>query len=207
VCAALLLGVGLTALTMPSRAATESQGIVRRRYFTLGLGACAMLVFALGAAHLMAQASSPDRQAPRKVARYTRDTLGENGALLALGPRGLAVTFLLDPLGVDKRIRHASLDPAVAASTLSSLLLGPSPTVLLAGDRQVLLDQGSEQAADAKLTSVRETLDDTLQLSGLQPQADGARVLGGTAVVVYGREHAPSDPRTIRPQLGPGLAP
>lgn len=206
VCTALLLGVGLTALAMPKRAQTESGNIIARRHFNLGLGAVALLVFALGAVHLMAVANSPDRLAARKVAQHAREALDEKGALLAIGPRGLAVAFLLDPLGEYPLIRATSLDPAHAVSDLTALLVKHPKTVQIAGDRDVLVDPGQGQP-DAELVTLGRTLDESLQLSGLHPVFDAAGVLGGTAGVRYSREVQEPSPETIRPQLGPGQHP
>lgn len=207
ICAALLLGVGLTALAMPRRAATESENVVRRRHFNFGLGAVALLVFGLGAAHLMAVARSPDRIAPRKVAQRARETLDEKGALLALGPRGLPVVFLLDPLGDWPLVRATSLDFPHAISNLTYLLTKYPKSVVMAGDRDILVDPGQDSRPDAELVTLGKTLDESLQLSGMHPLFDLAGVLGGTAIMRYSREAPTLSPETIRPQLGPGLAP
>jgi hypothetical protein len=206
VCTALLLGVGLTALAMPRRARTESETIVARRRFNFGLGAVALLVFALGAVHLMAVAKSPDRIAARKVTQHARESLNAKGALLAIGPRGLPIAFLLDPLGQYPLVRVTSLDPPHAVSGLVALLVKHPKTLQIAGDRDVLVDPGEGQP-DAELVTLGRTLDESLQLSGQHPVFDAAVVLGGTAGVRYTRESQALSPETIRPQLGPGQHP
>ncbi len=207
VCAALLLGVGLTALAMPRRAATESENVVRRRHFNFGLGAVALVIFGLGAAHLMAVARSPDRIAARKVAQRARETLHDKGALLALGPRGVPVAFLLDPLGDWPLVRVSALDFPHAISNLTFLLTKHPKSLVMAGDRDVLVDPGADNRPDGELVALGKTLDESLQLSGFHPLVDLAGVLGGTAIVRYSRESPSLSPETIRPQLGPGLVP
>ena len=212
VATALLLGVGLVALTLERPGAPGSAAVVRRRRAQWTMGLAALTVFALGAEHLMATARSVERLATRKVSARVQaqrsNALAEKEkiAVLCLGPRGVSVLALIDPLRTDPSVQLASLDPADAISKLTELLVKHPSTIVLAGDRDVLVESASATANAQALAGLGQTLDASLQLSGLQPQLDSAGALADVAVLTY-RRGVPADPRMIKPQLAPGIAP
>ncbi len=206
---ALPLGAGLAALALPAKSLSESSELLvkRRAYWTLG--AVALALFAVGAWHLLAQTERVDRIAARKVARFARDSAAEmaNGssAFLAVGPRGLAVASQLDPLAAWPRLRRAQAEAGDAAAHLTMLLQQKPGAVLLLGDRAAL---GADAEASPDQLAVLRTLDKTLKLSGFVEVDDSHRQIGATAVIAYQPAGVSSgDPRTVRPQLAPGVAP
>lgn len=208
VCVALLLGVGLTAWAMPRNGGSESENLRLRRRFNLTLALSSLAIFALGAAHLLAWTRSVDPLAPHRVAQFAREHMEDHGALLTVGPRGLAVAFLLDPLGNQARVRVASLEPADAKAHLAMLLRQGPAAVVLAGDRDALGETGQGQAPRPDLARLSESLRAMLEASGYRTLDDGHAYLGQTAVAAFTRAPAEvPDPASVRPQLGPGLAP
>ncbi len=199
-CAVLLVGVGLSARAMP-RSQTESASTGRRAAWQLAI--TAVLVFGIGASHLLAQTQAADRQSARKVARFARESLGQKGAMLALGGRGVPVLFLLDPYLHEKRLAWSSLDPAEALEKLTTLLVQNPDAVVLVGDRDALGPTDENSQPREELESVWHFLLPTLTASGWQQVEDSHRFLGHTAVLTFVRQAAPQ----IRPQLAPGQAP
>ncbi len=208
VCLALLLGVGITAWAMPRSGGTPSEVVRRKRRFNLSMAASASAIFALGAMHLMAWTRSVDPLAPRRVAQFARDHMEQGGALLTLGPRGLPVAFLLDPLANQQRVRVASLEPADAKAHLAMLLRQGPQVVVLAGDRDALGETGTQVKQQTELLRLAAALRGMLEASGYHAVEDGHAFLGQTAVAAFTRVAADvPDPGVVRPQLGPGLAP
>ncbi|MBI5609598.1 MAG: hypothetical protein HY902_12065, partial [Deltaproteobacteria bacterium] len=206
---ALPLGAGLAALALPAKSLSSSAELLvkRRAYWTLG--AVALALFAVGAWHLLAQTERIDRIAARKVARFARDSAAEiasdSAAMLAVGPRGLAVAAQLDPMASWPRLRRAQAEAGDAAAHLVVLLQQKPGAVLLMGDRAAL---GAAEDANPEQLAVLRTLDKTLKLSGFAEVDDSHRQIGATAVIAYQPAGADSgDPRTVRPQLAPGVAP
>lgn len=208
---ALLTGAGLAALALPRAQAQRAHELASRRrtYWTLGLTAVA--IFGVGAWHLLAQTRSVERMAARKVARFARESVAEAeagqqglGGFLAIGPRGWAVAAQLDPAGLSPQLRLATTDPGDAAAHAVELLKAKPPAIALVGDKAAL---GADERADPTSRAVLRTLDRTMRLHGLSEVTDSHRLLGNSSVLVYARDTAPADPRTVRPQLAPGVAP
>ncbi len=206
---ALPLGAGLAALALPAKSLSSGAELLvkRRAYWTLG--AVALALFAVGAWHLLAQTERIDRISARKVARFARDSATEiandSAAMLAVGPRGLAVAAQLDPMGTWPRLRRAQAETGDAAAHLIALLQQKPGAVLLMGDRAAL---GAAEDANPEQLAVLRTLDKTLKLSGFSEVDDSHRQIGATAVIAYQPAGASSgDPRSVRPQLAPGVAP
>ncbi len=208
--AAALVGVGLAALAT-TRAAASDPGdprVRRRAYQILGAGAVAL--FAAGAWHLLAQTNHIERAAPRKVARFARDAaqdpsvVGDGKAvLLGVGARALPVAALVDPARSWPQLRLSAAVAGDAAAQLVALLYQQPRAVVLFGDAGALSGDDSLPRASR---AVAEALAQTLALAGFDEVPDSHRYLGPTAVVVYSRNR-PADPRTIRPQLAPGVPP
>jgi len=208
VCFALLLGVGITAWAMPSSGGSPSELVRRKRRFNFTMAAAAAAVFGLGALHLMQWTRSVDPLAPRRVAQFARDQMAQDGALLALGPRGLSVAFLLDPLANQQRVRVASLDPAEAKAHLAMLLRRGPEVLVMAGDRDALGETGTQQAQHLALLRLAASLRGMLEASHYQAVPDGHAFLGQTAVAAFTRAtQDAADPSVVRPQLVPGVAP
>ena len=199
-CAVLLVGAGLSACVMP-RSSKNAESAERKAPWQLAL--IALLVFGIGASHLLAQTKAEDRKYPRVVARFARDSLGKRGAMLALGGRGVPVLFLLDPFRHEKRLALSSLDPAEALEQLTRLLAQNPDSVVLVGDRDALGPPDGATPQRDELESVWQFLWPTLQASGWQPLEDLPRSGGHTGVIVFVRREAPQ----VRPQLAPGQAP
>lgn len=204
------LGAGLAALGTSAAASQLGEVRAKRRAYWI-LGGVALGIFGVGAWHLLAQTERVDRIAAHKVARFARDAGAEAqspgaspAAMLAVGPRGLAVAAQLDPLGTWPHLRRAATDVADSTAHLVTLLQARPSAVILLGDRAAL---GADEAAPADQLALMRTLDKTLRLSGLQELDGSHRVMGATAVLVYDRGDRGGDPRQIVPQLGPGLAP
>ncbi|MBM4342985.1 MAG: hypothetical protein FJ100_06370 [Deltaproteobacteria bacterium] len=208
--AAVLVGVGLAALAT-TRAAASDPGhprVRRRAYQVLGLAAVAL--FAAGAWHLLAQVNHPERAGPRKVARFARDAASDvsvvgdgKAALLGVGARALPVAALIDPSRSWPLLGVAKAEAGDAATQLVALLYGQPRAVVLFGDAGALSGDDTLPRASR---AVAEALAHTLALAGFEQVPDSHRQLGPTAVVVYSRQR-PTDPRTIRPQLAPGVPP
>lgn len=181
-CMALLLGVGLTALAMP-KTTQDLDKQSRKTAWTLAL--LAALIFGLGAQHLLEQTRAPDRQAARKVAHFARDHLGQKGALLAIGGRGLPVLALLDPYLHEKRLAWTSTDPAEALSALTGLLAQKPPSLVLVGDRDALGPTEETLEPNPQLLMTWQMLSPTLEASGWQAIEDSHRFLGHTAVLAF----------------------
>lgn len=199
-CAVLLVGVGLSARAMPRGQAEDGGG---RRKAAWNLAAAALVVFGIGASHLLAQTQATDRQAARKVARFAHENLGQKGAMLALGGRGLPVLFLLDPYRHEKRVAWSSLDPSEALEQLTGILTQNPDSVVLVGDRDALGPTDEGVTLREELESVWQFLLPTLTASGWQQVEDSHRYLGHTAVLTFVRQAVPQ----VRPQLIPGQAP
>jgi hypothetical protein len=199
-CAVLLVGVGLSARAMP-RSAKDDAPSERRAAWQLA--ATALVVFGIGASHLLVQTQGADRQSARKVARFAHENLGQKGALLALGGRGVPVLFLLDPHLHEKRFAWSSLDPGEALEQLTTILAQHPDSVVLVGDRDALGPTDEKVAPREELETVWQFLLPTLNASGWQQVDDSHRFLGHTAVLTFMRQEAPQ----IRPQLLPGQAP
>jgi hypothetical protein len=203
--AALLIGVGFvgwaTARLSPDAAADTRQ----RRRFIWTLAVFGALVFAGGALHLVHMTQAPERMAARKVARYAREEMGENGALLALGRRGLPVQLALDPWRADPRVCGAALESGAIATAAETLLARKPRVVVVAGDRDALGDTGGAAMRVPALAQIRAALDVYFDARGYAPVGGSHRFLDGTAVVAYeSRER--SDPTTIIPPTGPAPA-
>lgn len=181
-CALLLLGVGLTALTLPQRR-SEPPAVGSRAAWRLA--AIALAVFGLGAHHLLVQTQAADRQSARKVARYARESLGHRGALLAIGGRGVPILALLDPYRRAAGFQLTAADPAEALSALTAVLAQKPDALVLVGDRDALGPTGAVAAPDADLTLTWQMLAPTLAASGWQAVEDSHRFLGHTAVVAF----------------------
>jgi hypothetical protein len=203
--AALLLGVGFagwaSARLGPGAAADTGQ----RRRFIWTLAAFGAPVFAGGALHLVHMTQSPERMAARKVARYAREEMGENGALLALGRRGLPVQLALDPWRADPRVRGAALEPGAIATAAETLLARKPKVIVVAGDRDALGDTGAAVLRLPALAQIRAALDVFFSARGYSPIEGSHRFLGGTAVVAYESSER-SDPTTVIPPTGPAPA-
>ncbi len=199
-CAVLLMGVGLSARAMPrSQSAAEAKGGKP----AWQLAATALVVFGIGASHLLAQTQAADRQSARKVARFARESLGQKGAMLALGGRGVPVLFLLDPYLREKRLAWSAADPAEALEQLTTLLAQNPDAVVLVGDRDALGPTDENAQPREELEAIWQFLLPTLSASGWQQVEDSHRFLGHTAVLTFVRQAVPP----IRPQLAPGQAP
>ncbi len=197
-CAVLLLGVGLSA-----RALGQAKPDDKPSKAAWNLAAAAVVTFGIGASHLLAQTQAADRQSARIVARFAHENLGQKGALLTLGGRGMPVLFLLDPYLHEKRVAWSSLDPGEALEKLTTVLAQNPDSVVLVGDRDALgpIDETSEPRDE--LSSVWQFLLPTLTASGWQQVEDSHRFLGHTAVLTFVRQAVPQ----LRPQLAPGQAP
>lgn len=197
-CAVLLVGVGLSA-----RALGQAKPDDRPSKAAWNLAAAAVVVFGIGASHLLAQTQAADRQSARKVARFAHENLGQKGAMLALGGRGMPVLFLLDPYLHEKRVAWSPLDPAEALEKLTGVLAQSPDTVVLVGDRDALGPTDETATPRDELTVVWQFLLPTLTASGWQQVEDSHRYLGHTAVLTFVRQATPA----VRPQLAPGQAP
>lgn len=204
---ALLLGVGVTAALLPKPKQSESDNLRARHRFNGAMALLTMLVFLIGALHLLAHTGSPDRLAPRKVARAVLNAGGQQGAVLALGGRGLAVSFILDPTGVLPNLRRSSLKMDDALEQLLVLMRKKPKILILAGDRDALGTTDETPLKVPQLGRIAQTLDDSLTASGWQTQDDGHLFLGKSALMVYSQELPTLSPGTIVPQLGPGQVP
>ncbi len=199
-CAVLLVGVGLSARALPR---PQKNVEVKGAKAGWQLAATAAVVFGIGASHLLAQTQAADRQSARKVARFARENLGQKGAMLALGGRGMPVLFLLDPYLHEKRLAWSSLDPSEALEHLTTILAQKPDAVVLVGDRDALGPTDETSQPREELESVWQFLLPTLNASGWQQVEDSHRFLGHTAVLTFVRQTEPQ----VRPQLAPGQAP
>ncbi|MSP90726.1 MAG: hypothetical protein EXR79_02790 [Myxococcales bacterium] len=204
--AALLVGVGLAGFFTARWGRAGAADAAHRRAFVWSLALVAAIVFALGAAHLLAHTNAPERMAARKVTRFAREQAGDTGAILTLGRHGLAIALLLDPWRLDRRVAVTSLAPQQATARLDRLLATNPALLVLAGDRDALVVTPAGPPASIDLAALRTFLDVRLRAAGYEPVEDSQRYLGPTAVIAYARE-AVRDPRSIRPQLMPGVAP
>ncbi len=198
--AALLLGVGLTGFAGRAGFATGPA----RKHFVVTMVASALLIFALGAHHFYLGTQSLDRISASKVARYGGEEIAGKGRMLCLGPSGLAISWMLDPMSAYPRIERSAADIRLASAALKATLTdGPSPLVL-AGDRQPL--EGRVVAGKTQGQGpLGAALHGQLNEAGYDLLEDGHRYLAGVAIRVYEKPHR--SPGTIIPQLYPGKAP
>ncbi len=212
---ALLLGAGLAAFGL--RPALLQQGDERAggRAAVVRLVALTLVVFGVGGAALVDDATAISNTAPRKVARQVAEEMALRGQALLVGPAGLRLRWKLAGGGPSNRIAllptrdgdaqpAESQDEAVGSRTawgraLSVALSAKPPTLVIAGDLAAVGGEGSPPTAIA-------ALEETLRAAGYEPRQDGHWLYADLAVRSYERGGR-ADRATVRPQLAPGVAP
>lgn len=205
--AALLFGPGLAALGAPRSAQGQAADPRFQRRFYWTLGVVALGVFALGAWQLLLQTSDPSRTLAKNAARQVHALVGQDGAALALGRRGLPIAAMLDAGHVTGRIEASQLAGPQPLAALVRLLAAKPPVVVLTGDADALgLAEPGATLVRPELVAVRQLLEPTLLASGYELDDNAAFVRAGLGVLTFTRGGG-GDPRAIRPQLGPDQPP
>jgi hypothetical protein len=202
---AVLLGLGLTAVVMPGNLPDETQARPVRRRFLGTMALFALGIFALGAMQLLAHTQAPDRMAGRKVAVHVRETIGQTGIVVALGPRGLPVAFLLDPLRNHTQVLVSSLNGDAVQTVLAKAVAAKPDQIVLAGDRDALGGDGHTPVL-TPMGPLYTMIEASLATFGYLATDDGHRYLGDSAGRTFALVQA-GDPTTLRPQLAPGQTP